>query len=62
VFGIEDFSGKLNGNRVLQEFLDPEHRGMGSGSAQPVVQAVVADRGAEEPRLAGCCRSHKRSR
>jgi hypothetical protein len=27
VFGIEDFSGKLNGNRALRELLHPEHRG-----------------------------------
>ena len=27
MFGIEDFCGKLNGNRTLQELLHPEHRG-----------------------------------
>jgi hypothetical protein len=26
MFGIEDFSGKLNGNRTLQELLHVEHR------------------------------------
>jgi hypothetical protein len=27
MFGIEDFSGKPNGDRTLQKSLHPEHRG-----------------------------------
>jgi hypothetical protein len=31
MFGIEDFSGKPNGDRTLQRSLHPEHRGGSAG-------------------------------